>query len=230
MSIDDLIKSTINLKNKFLLVLTNANVVYDKVGGNAGNGFNVISICGEYKIRDGENRLEELTISWNLWYKNTVEYTKFDRSLYNLLSRLDRIIQCGWRINNDNIQDLIEMVKNVFDKAINVLEQSKEYEFTKKSTSISAQQVVLNISSKQVSINVTEITNLYVGIQKIVSNTNLTDYQKEEIKRLIDDGLNNPDDIGQLTKVFNYIHEKLEKLSPEMSLIGTMGSLLGMVL
>ena len=220
--IEHLITKTNQIKNDILDMLKKADVAHAKLDGAINASVVLISGFGEYKLSIDENTSDRLKREWNAWYRQVITLSGDDNKVYQALISINQIINSNWRIHQKDTKEFEKQVEYALDGVIEILNIEQEYEIKPTVSNISSDEITINITTPQLVINIEKIEKIYALLNTTLEKSNIPENEKDEIKSIINEGIENPADIGILKRLSNKFHSGIEKYSPELSVIGTL--------
>lgn len=176
----------------------------------------VIETRGEYKINFNPSVEKSLTRKWKTWYNQVIGLVgQTDYRTYQELITINSNVDAGWYIRKNDVPTYSKKIQNLLDEIKEILSIRVEYS----SYYSDVNNLVINVTAKQVSISISTIVLFYDEVSKLIEKADIPKDQKEEMLTTIKEAKSEPENSGKFRQVLRELHEKFAKYSPELSVI-----------
>ena len=228
--IPQLIENTRSLNNTITTFLKQCSLNYDPIPTRRDNVV-LLTVCGSYKLKtNDEETLKKIKNEWDYWIYLIEPHIKHNRDIHCNVSSIHQIINCGWRVHNSNLDELTSRINSMFEDVIGALEIELKYSSQENGIHLNTNSLVFKINTNSTQIVIYNLDQLYDNLIKIVSESELSETEKNEINGLLEAAKSEPRNVGRFKSISNWINDKASKVSPTLNVISSLMSIISSVI
>lgn len=202
-----------SLEKKFYLIIEESRVEFDPFPAYC------ITSKGDYLLVPKDDEIKkQFDIKWEIWTKSFLEVCSGYKISIKFQSYSNDLGK-EWRMHDNDKNKFVEKFRELFKDVKRTLSSLYESASFNKETAANVDNMYVTIVAQNVSINISELKELYIELKNVVEKIEMPKQEKETVIAELDNAIKNPSNPSFLKTVGNKVRSTIVKYSPEMGVV-----------